>query len=140
MKILRCVMTPISNWPISCEIVKSPSHILILLNVGINSHLLRLSLGVSLLFAKILLTTSEINDFKKLRSIQVVYKFLQDLQQLLHSGDIHPGNREGLPGGGGSLLQCSLPKLPYVPMFPHIFRMFSYCNFSNFVPLFPKIG
>ena len=41
---------------------------------------------------------------------------------------------------GGSLFPCSLPKLPYVPMFPHIFRMFSYCNFSNFVPLFPKIG
>ena len=58
---------------------------------------------------------------------------------------------EGLPGG--SLFPCSLPKLPYVPMFPYIFRMFSYCNFSNFknslmfpcshryfanVPLFPK--
>ena len=42
--------------------------------------------------------------------------------------------------GGGSLFPCSLTKLPYVPMFPHIFRMFSYCNFSNFVPLFSKIG
>ena len=36
-------------------------------------------------------------------------------------------------GGGGSLFPCSLPKLPYVPMFPHSLRMFSYCNFSNFV-------
>ena len=43
-------------------------------------------------------------------------------------------------GGGGSLFPCSLQKLPYVPMFPHSLRMFSYCNFSNFVPLFPKIG
>ena len=43
-------------------------------------------------------------------------------------------------GGGGSLFPCSLPKLPYVPMFPHSLGMFSYCNFSNFVPLFPKIG
>ena len=34
---------------------------------------------------------------------------------------------EGLPGG--SLFPCSLPKLPYVPMFPHSLRMFSYCNF-----------
>ena len=43
---------------------------------------------------------------------------------------------------------CSLPKLPYVPMFPHSLRMFSYCNFSNLfpcsqilanVPLFPSI-
>ena len=41
---------------------------------------------------------------------------------------------------GGSLFPCSLSKLPYVPMFPHSHRMFSYCNFSNFVPLFPKIG
>ena len=49
---------------------------------------------------------------------------------------------EGLPLGGGGLvpLNCSLPKLPYVPMFPHSLRMFSYCNFSNFVLLFPKIG
>ena len=48
---------------------------------------------------------------------------------------------EGLPGwGGGSLFPCSLPKLPYVPMFPRSFRMSLYCNFSNFVPLFPKIG
>ena len=28
-------------------------------------------------------------------------------------------------GGGGSLFPCSLPKLPYVPMFPHSLRMFS---------------
>ena len=48
---------------------------------------------------------------------------------------------EGLPGGGGGVLVPLFPsKLPYVPMIPHIFRMFSYCNFSNFVPLFPKIG
>ena len=48
---------------------------------------------------------------------------------------------EGLPGGGGgSLFPCSLPKLPYVPMFPHSLRMFSYCNFSKFCFLFPKMG
>ena len=41
---------------------------------------------------------------------------------------------------GGSMFPCSLPKLPYVPMFPYSLRMFSYCNFLNFVPLFPKIG
>ena len=45
---------------------------------------------------------------------------------------------EGLPGG--SLFPCSLPKLPYVPIFPHIFRMFSYCNFSNFVPCSQKLA
>ena len=54
------------------------------------------------------------------------------------------------------MFPCSLPKLPYVPMFPHIFRMFSYffefcspvpqnwlmfpCSLRYFanVPLFPK--
>ena len=45
---------------------------------------------------------------------------------------------EGLPGGGGSLFPCSLPKLPYVPMFPHSLRMFSYCNFSKFCSPVPK--
>ena len=52
-------------------------------------------------------------------------------------------NTEGLPaagGGGGSLFPCSLPKLPYVPMFPHSLRMFLYCNFSKFCSLFPKIA
>ena len=48
---------------------------------------------------------------------------------------------EGLQGGeGGSLFPCSLPKLSYVPMFPHSLRMFSYCDFSNFVPRSQKIG
>ena len=48
---------------------------------------------------------------------------------------------EGLPGGGGgSLFPCSLPKLPNVPMFPHSLKMFSYCNFSKFCSLFPKIA
>ena len=41
-------------------------------------------------------------------------------------------------GGGGG--PCSLPKLPYVPMFPHSLRMFSYCNFSKFCSLFPKLA
>ena len=39
---------------------------------------------------------------------------------------------------GGSLFPCSLPKLPYVPMFPHSLRMFSYCNFSKFCSPVPK--
>ena len=50
---------------------------------------------------------------------------------------------------GGSLFPCSLPKLPYVPMFPHylsecfrtvIFRNFVPCSqkLANF-PLFPSI-
>ena len=43
-------------------------------------------------------------------------------------------------GGGGSLFPCSLPKLPYVPMFPHSLRMFLYCNFSNFVPCSQKLA
>ena len=47
---------------------------------------------------------------------------------------------EGLPGGGGSLFPCSLPKLPYVPMFPHSLRMFSNCNFRNVVSCFQKLA
>ena len=47
-----------------------------------------------------------------------------------------PAKHEGLPGG--SLFPCSLPKLPYVPMFPHSLRMFSYCNFSKFCSPVPK--
>ena len=35
-----------------------------------------------------------------------------------------------LRGGGGSLLPCSLPKLPYVPMFPYVFLICSPCNNS----------
>ena len=66
-----------------------------------------------------------------------------------HSSIVSTLKTNRMRSEGGSLFPCSLPKLPYVPMFPHSLRMFSYCNFSKFlfpcsqklanVPLFPSI-
>ena len=77
-----------------------------------------------------------------------VKSFWTTIVQIYNLYDVKVGNvrkSEGLPGG--SLFPCSLPKLPYVPMFPHsecfrtvIFRILFPCSqkLAN-VPLFPSI-